>query len=156
MPAYCRRKCGIFWIRLSLLFGIVYQYRQKLNLIEFCSILVNPSREICPSGYTKRKGDVPGWGSNIGSRLDLTLEQCAKRCNNEISCLSFEHSPSQKECNLNKIAEPTRHPNADFMFCSKRGSVNDLLKTMFHGVIGYFVNWLAFVNFTIPSSGLFS
>ena len=25
MPAYCRRKCGIFWIRLSLLFGIVYQ-----------------------------------------------------------------------------------------------------------------------------------
>ena len=84
------------------------------------------SIEVCPSGYAKRKGDVPGWGSDIGSRLDLTLEQCAKRCNNEISCLSFEHSPSKKKCNLNKIAEPTQDPNADFMFCTKTGSIKDL------------------------------
>ena len=79
---------------------------------------------------------MPGWGSDIGSRLDLTLEQCAKRCNNEISCLSFEHSPSKKKCNLNKIAEPTQDSNADFIFCSKIGSVNDVSKQYVHGRIG--------------------
>lgn len=118
------------------MFCTLYMYRQKT--IESCSLLVKPSSAVCPPGYAKRKGDVPGWGSDIGSRLDLTLEQCAKRCNNEIHCLSFEHSPSKKKCNLNKIAEPTQDPNADFMFCTKTGSVNDLSKT----IISLFINLL--------------
>ena len=109
---------------------------QTKSTIESCSLLVKPSRKVCPSGYAKKKGDVPGWGSDIGSRLDLTLEQCAKRCSNEISCLSFEHSFSKKKCNLNKISEPTQEPNADFIFCTKTGSINDFSKQYFHGEIG--------------------
>ena len=77
----------------------------------------------CPPGYAVREGDLPGWGdSDIGSALDLSLEDCADRCNGETTCLSFEHSPTQMKCNLNKIAEPSGGPYSDFIFCTKIGN----------------------------------
>ena len=76
----------------------------------------------CPPGYADREGDLPGWGTDIGSALDLSLEDCAERCNGEKTCLSFEHSPTQIKCNLNKIAEPSGGPYSDFIFCTKIGN----------------------------------
>ena len=62
---------------------------------------------------------MPGWGSDLGSALYLTEEQCALRCNGIDDCLSFEHSQIEMECNLNRIAEPTTGPYKDFKFCIK-------------------------------------
>ena len=73
----------------------------------------------CPSGYVDRDGDLPGWGTDIGSQLDLSLEDCAERCNGETTCLSFEHSPTEIKCNLNQIAEPSRGTYRDYIFCTK-------------------------------------
>ena len=57
----------------------------------------------CPSGYAEKEGDLPGWGTDIGSALDLTRQECAQKCNGEKRCMSFEHSNTQMKCNLNKI-----------------------------------------------------
>ena len=91
-------------------------------------ILLNIVPGVCPSGYEKRDGDIPGWGTDIGSRLSLTREGCANRCNAQARCLSFEHSNTEKLCNLNKIAEPTKSVNhRDYAFCTKTGGLlNDL------------------------------
>ena len=75
----------------------------------------------CPNGYVKKEGDLPGWGTNIGRALHLTRQQCAEKCNGENSCMSFEHSDTEMKCNLNKIAEPSRGPFRDYVFCTKMG-----------------------------------
>ena len=76
----------------------------------------------CPSGYERRDGDIPGWGTDIGSALSLTREECADACTDENQCLSFEHSNSASLCNLNKMAEPTNEENyLDYAFCTKTG-----------------------------------
>ena len=76
---------------------------------------------ICTSGYERRDGDIPGWGTDIGSRLSLTREECANVCTEEEQCMSFEHSNSALLCNLNKIAEPNSGSYKDYAFCTKTG-----------------------------------
>ena len=78
-----------------------------------------PSTDGCPLHYAEKEGDLPGWGTDIGSALDLTREECEMKCNHEKACMSFEHSPTQMKCNLNKIAEPSQRPYKDFVFCTK-------------------------------------
>ena len=75
--------------------------------------------EPCPAGYHRKIGDLPGWGSDLGSALELTEGQCAHRCDERHGCLSFEHSQIQMTCNLNRIAEPTSEAYEDFKFCIK-------------------------------------
>ena len=75
--------------------------------------------ETCPAGYHRKIGDLPGWGSDLGSALELTEGQCAHRCDELHDCLSFEHSQIQMKCNLNRIAEPTSEAYEDFKFCIK-------------------------------------
>ena len=77
----------------------------------------------CPSGYAKRKGDLPGWGNGIGGSYDLTRRECAQKCNGDDRCMSFEHSDTQMKCNLNKIAEPSQGQYLDFVFCTKTALV---------------------------------
>ena len=77
----------------------------------------------CPWGYVQQEGDAPGWGSDIGSSLDLNKYECAKRCDSQTTCLSFEHSLKQMKCNLNKIADPSEIPYYDYIFCTKQGSI---------------------------------
>ena len=82
----------------------------------------NLAPDVCPSGYERRNGDISGWGSDIGTRLSLTREECANACNDQDLCLSFEHSNTALLCNLNKIAEPTTGANyGDYAFCKKTG-----------------------------------
>ena len=77
----------------------------------------------CPSGYLEKKGNIPGWGSYLGSGLELTRNECAEKCNVENFCLSFEHSSSEKRCNLNEFGEPTVEPYKDYVFCTKQGNI---------------------------------
>ena len=75
----------------------------------------------CPSGYAQIGGSVPGFGSDLGSSLDLTKHECALKCNGEKSCMSFQHSYTQMKCNLSEIADPSQAPYLDFIFCTKTG-----------------------------------
>ena len=70
---------------------------------------------------------MPGWGTDIGSSLDLTRLKCAEKCNGENSCRSFEHSDTEMKCNLNKISEPSQSPFRDYVFCTKKGRFIDLV-----------------------------
>ena len=77
---------------------------------------------VCTSGYERRDGDIPGWGTDIGSRISLTREECANACTEEEQCMSFEHSNTALLCNLNKVADPTTEANyEDQVFCTKIG-----------------------------------
>lgn len=75
----------------------------------------------CPVGYEEKNGDVPGWGTDLGSALELTRGECARKCSEKDTCLSFEHSNTEMKCNLNKIAEPSSGPYKDYVFCKKQG-----------------------------------
>ena len=98
-----------------------------MSSFRFDSIIFIEFAVGCPTGYAERNGDLPGWGTDIGSALDLSLENCVKRCDVEKTCLSFEHSRKYMKCNLNEIAEPTQGPTPDFIFCTKIGSILNLL-----------------------------
>ena len=86
-------------------------------------ILLKKLTEGCPSDYEDRAGDVPGTGTDLGAALSLSRMQCAQKCNEKEDCLSFEHSNSQKLCNLNRIRVPTAQTYMDFSFCMKKGIV---------------------------------
>ena len=81
----------------------------------------------CPNGYVERQGDLPGWGTDIGSALDLSRQECAEKCDGASSCMSFEHSDTEMKCNLNKIAEPSQGPFRDYVFCTKMGKTINLV-----------------------------
>ena len=81
----------------------------------------------CPNGYVEKQGDLPGWGTDIGSALHLTRQACAEKCDGENSCMSFEHSDTEMKCNLNKIAEPSQGPFRDYVFCTKMGKTINLV-----------------------------
>ena len=76
--------------------------------------------ESFPKGYYRRFGHVPECKDNLGCHLNLTIEECAKKCNETVSCLSFEHSITRNECNLNPVKEPTNDPSLDFKFYAKQ------------------------------------
>ena len=97
--------------------GTSYNY----YIVCLCTNSININKDGCPSGYEARNGDIPGWGTILGSKLSLTKEECAQSCNQKDSCRSFEHSDSMKLCNLNKIGEPKLGPYKDFAFCKKKG-----------------------------------
>ena len=80
--------------------------------------------EKCPAGYELKIGDEPGWGTDLGSRLSLSLQECADECSKKTACLSFEQSSSNKLCNLNRVAKPKNQgPYKDFVFCMKQKSM---------------------------------
>ena len=79
--------------------------------------------DLCPPGFEKKDGDIDGWGSRLGSKLHLSLEDCAEKCNQNDGCLSFEHSISERKCNLNDIRGPIVEPYKDYVFCSKKGNL---------------------------------
>jgi len=86
---------------------------------------VIPQKSGCPNGYAEMHGDIPGWGSSLGSKLYLTRDKCAEECDRFSDCLSFEHSNSEFLCNLNVLEEPTARKYKDYVFCSKRNKLDD-------------------------------
>lgn len=76
----------------------------------------------CPAGYEEMVGDVSGWGTYLGSKINTTLQGCAERCTQKSNCLSFEHSNTTSFCNLSDVKHPIRRYNyEDYVFCSKIG-----------------------------------
>ena len=49
----------------------------------------------CPDGYRPRPGDIPGQ-ARFG--CEVAISNCASKCNEKESCLSFEHSKAKDEC----------------------------------------------------------
>ena len=85
-------------------------------------LLMGPALSSCPKGYDHYNGDIPGWGTDLGSALKVSSrEWCARLCNALSRCLSFEHSSKSQLCNLNTGATPTANKYLDYAFCTKQG-----------------------------------
>jgi len=77
---------------------------------------------VCPQGYELTPGDVLGRGDSIksGGYDDINLiDDCKDLCNSNALCCSFEWSPTEKRCNLNKECLPTKGWYKDYLFCHK-------------------------------------
>jgi len=77
--------------------------------------------QACPVGYAFARGDVPG-GDHFGRGFNNVMESithCAGDCNGRPDCLSFEYSPTSRNCYLNKEGVPTAVLLGDTVFCTK-------------------------------------
>jgi len=94
----------------------------RLNLYE------RKVQPVCPLGYELTPGDVPGRGDSIKSggydNINL-IDDCKDLCNSNALCCSFEWSPTEKSCHLNKECLPTKGWYKDYLFCHK--TINDLI-----------------------------
>ena len=74
----------------------------------------------CFFGYILNAGDIPVWGQ-IGTNPsdEVDISRCARRCNNEPECCSFEYSETTEKCNLNTGCAPTSEKFEDYSFCVK-------------------------------------
>ena len=107
---------------------LMYNLTFRCCIIMFCanryltnvmSSLLLAQKSGCPAGYAEMFGDIPGWGTSLGSKVRATRQECAARCDQHINCLSFEHSNTEFLCNLNTIEEPSVGQFKDYAFCSK-------------------------------------
>ena len=80
---------------------------------------IEAKKDECPPGYAKMFGDIPGWGTSLGSKIKATRQECAKMCSRHTGCLSFEHSNTEFLCNLNTVEQPSNRKYKDYAFCSK-------------------------------------
>ena len=86
------------------------------------TIHVSEESQVCPGWYVEEEGDIPQFGTDLGSKLSVTSrEECAERCDRLLLCLSFEHSNTEQFCNLNRESLPTKRKYKDYVFCRKNG-----------------------------------
>ena len=64
------------------------------------------------------QGYSPGWGQ-LKEKVQTDSMGCAKLCNHQDECCSYEHSPAEKLCNLNKDCKPTAQKYMEYNFCVK-------------------------------------
>ena len=97
------------------------------SLLTYLALPKLPSGSgLCPSPYTEIPGDVGDWGSlESHSSIDNILS-CARLCDGNPACCSFEYSPTEKKCNLNKECKPTRQVYKDYAFCAKGKSCTSI------------------------------
>jgi len=77
----------------------------------------------CPAGtdYLLHAGNVPGVGK-FGDGTAIfkeSIEECMSLCDQTEDCLSFEFSPEERNCNLNKACKPSAPAFSDYLFCAK-------------------------------------
>ena len=86
---------------------------------------------VCPDGYKLQPGDIPGSGQIGGNpSIETDVLGCSIRCNELASCCSFEYSPTEKYCNLNKDCSPTESVQKDYAFCTK-GNIAHRIQTYY-------------------------
>ena len=67
-------------------------------------------------------GDIPGMGQLEEYRnVQTDNEGCGRLCEFHEECCSYEFSPHDKLCNLNKDCKPNAEKHKDYIFCSKKG-----------------------------------
>jgi len=87
--------------------------------------------EACPEGYVFVPGDVPGgdfFGRGFIHEID-SITSCSVDCDSKEACLSFEYSPTSRNCYLNKVAQPTAATIGDTVFCQRHSSLIDIQNT---------------------------
>ena len=72
----------------------------------------------CPEPYVYVAGDVIGEGIRCIKRV-YNFASCARHCDANSNCCSFEYSPKKHMCNLNSECQPTAKVWEDFNFCVK-------------------------------------
>ena len=76
----------------------------------------------CPVGYTFKEGDLDGVTFLIKEYDEVKMAGCARRCNNNVNCKSFEWSKNKmnaKTCALMSKSEPDHEKWGYIVFCKK-------------------------------------
>ena len=76
----------------------------------------------CPKGYiyTGIQGSVR---YPIARWKNMSVHQCAKKCDEEIHCKSFEYEAGSKECKISHSLYPNQRNYRQFYFCQKEGKI---------------------------------
>ena len=87
------------------------------------SYIPNPhTHPDCAKGYAVVPGDIGGQGwacGEGGAQKVSSCEACGQKCDRCGECGSYECSPTELTCNLNKESKPTTGTYKDFDFCVK-------------------------------------
>ena len=96
--------------------------QKKYPDYDFC---VKPSVEdsVCPQAYTPEPGNVVGVGKLGYFSPVANIDLCARNCEDNNKCCSFEYSPSRMTCNLNSECGPTADGIEGQIFCVRRREV---------------------------------
>ena len=116
MAIYIIYQCQQVWYVLKCLNMYDGKIHSKNWFLKFFEIL-GPNTA-CSKGYVLVPGDIPRWGQ-IRGRIKTDADGCAKQCNDNKNCCSYEYSPRKKICNLNRACKPSRKKFGDFNFCAK-------------------------------------
>merc|ERR1719244_1696468 len=74
----------------------------------------------CFDGFHLMSGDIPGMGQIDRYKNGQTDNVgCGRLCESNEECCSYEFSPTDKLCNLNKDCKPNAEKHKDYIFCSK-------------------------------------
>ena len=73
----------------------------------------------CYDGFKLQPGSAPV-DAKIEGKIETDEEGCARLCKLRYEgCLSYDYSPNEKLCNVNKVREPSNEKYKDYKFCSK-------------------------------------
>ena len=76
---------------------------------------------VCREGYQLIPGDVPGPGA-FGAAGQFSnikdTDECGKLCDDLNHCKSYEYSPTEKRCFLNRKWAPKAGVHKDYSFCA--------------------------------------
>jgi len=80
----------------------------------------------CPKGYiyTGIQGSVR---YPIARWKNMSVHQCAKKCDEEIHCKSFEYEAGSKECKISHSLYPNQRNYRQFYFCQKEEAHKEAL-----------------------------
>mmetsp|Transcript_114970 Transcript_114970/g.245507 ORF Transcript_114970/g.245507 Transcript_114970/m.245507 type:complete len:550 (+) Transcript_114970:51-1700(+) len=78
----------------------------------FCEKILND----CPSGYISHEGHLED-GGRLSSKE--SIGECARACESDDDCGSFEYSTSEMWCVLNSKSRPNFWKHKDYHFCEK-------------------------------------
>ena len=89
-----------------------------ITLLLYVPISMGQEDTACPDGYILMKGDIPGMGQVKSETVD-SLTGCGDLCAEEKTCCSFEYSPGDRLCNINKDYRVTNIQAGDYLFCKR-------------------------------------
>ena len=100
----------------------------KHGLVWASLLAIVAGSSICRDGYELIPGDVPGQGEfgAVGKFSNIQdTDECGKLCDDQQvgknlrnHCKSYEYSPTEKRCFLNRKWSPTAGVHKDYSFCA--------------------------------------
>ena len=121
-----------YWVTFCIIvYGGMYPYhnnqlKDRPRALVICDVvicvLLCVTGSSCPVHYYKDAGDVPGWGSIQSLPSINNVVSCARHCDVTSGCCSFEYSPTEMKCNLNRECRPTKGAYKDYAFYVKGNS----------------------------------